>query len=390
MSQRLNRRFEKSRILRVLLVCISIVITIAVFEILIRLISPGMDLNYNWCYHPILGWTQVPGNIYEIMFSGRKILVQFNAKGFRDVEHTEKKNPEVKRIVLIGDSFSEAAQVYLNEVYFSLLESKLNRQSNEKWEVINLGVGDFGTAQEWIALNEYGWNYSPDIILHQIFPLNDICNNQIELFELCKSDNDRYRPYFVETNGGLRLTFKPPVRNFMRKHLISYCLTEISLNRFLAPNPVESEKRRQVRLREKKFPKLDPILYTYATDHEQIPQIAKGWTLTEKILQKIISDCRRRHVPYVAVIIPFDASVDKPTWHEFSSTLPPPRLIRDYPDRRLQKFFDENGVPSVPLMDVLEGHSPSSLYAYGHFTVYGHSLTAQAIYEKLDAAGLLK
>lgn len=285
---------------------------------------------------------------------------------------------------MLGDSFSEAAQVNLNETYFHLLQDKLNKGAN-KWEIINLGVGDFGTTQEWIALNKYGWNYSPDLILHQIFPFNDICNNQIELYELCKSDNDIFRPYFKESNQGLQLTSKQPVRNFLRRNFISYCLMEISLFRFLDTNPVEDENRRQLRLKEEGFGKVDPLYYTFASEQDQIPQISKGWKLTEKILQQIISECRNRNVPYLGMIIPFEGSIQRETWKAITQKLAPPRLIRDYPDRRLQKFFNEMQVPSVVLIDTFEGHSPESVYAPGHLSVYGHLLTAEAIYKTLHA-----
>ena len=389
MTARQAGRFKNSKILRLSLVFISILLTITLFEIAIRLISPDIKLNYNWCYHQTLGWTQVPGSNYEHPLPERKIQIQFNSKGFRDIEHTYTKHPDVQRIVIIGDSFSEAAQVELVETYFSQLKTKLDTQ-NKKWEVINLGVGDFGTAQQWIALNEFGWKYSPDIILHQIFPLNDICNNQIELFDLCKSNNDFLRPYFVERNGQLQLKARHPIKNYLRKQFISYRLTEVFWHRFLVKNPKEIEKRRQIHLREMKLDNLEPLLYTYASDRDQISKIAKGWTITEKILEKIINECRLKNVAYMAMIVPFEATINQTTWEEFSSGLPPPELIRDYPDRRLQKFFDRYGVPSLALIETFNGLAPDSPFYQGHFSVDGHSMVAEAIFQKLNERGLLK
>jgi hypothetical protein len=381
-------RFKNSKLLRLCLVFISILIAITFFEIAIHLISPDINLNYNWCYHPTLGWTQVPNSKYEHTVSGRKIKIEFNSKGFRDVEHMYAKKPNVRRIVIIGDSFSEAAQVQFAETYFNQLETKLSQ--HEKWEVINLGVGDFGTAQQWIALNEFGFKYSPDIVLHQIFPLNDICNNQIELFDLCKSNNDFLRPYFVEKNGQLQLETTQPVRNYLRKKFISYRLTEIFWHRFLVRNPQENEKRRQILLKEQNFGNIEPLLNTYSSEIHQIPEIVRGWAITEKILAKIMNECRQKNVKYAAMIVPFSVTINQPTWEQFDSVLKPQHLIRDYPDRRLQNFFDRSGVPSLALIDTFDGLHPDTPFLQGHFSAQGHSIAAEAIYQKLSEVDFLK
>ncbi|RKZ76141.1 MAG: hypothetical protein DRR19_28845, partial [Candidatus Parabeggiatoa sp. nov. 1] len=213
----------RERIGKVSLVFISIVIGVLIVELTVKMFNIGVNININWESHPILGWSQTPNGQYDYEpIAGTKVHVEFNSQGFRDVEHPVEKPPGVKRIVLIGDSFSESAQVNMADTFYRQLENFLNVSGQEKWEIINLGVGDFGTAQQWLALTEIGLKYSPDLVLHQIFPLNDICNNSIDLYGLCSSKNDLYRPYFVESGGKLQLTTKQPVRNFLRHHLVSY------------------------------------------------------------------------------------------------------------------------------------------------------------------------
>src|SRR5207249_2550970 len=114
----------------------------------------------------------------------------------------------------------------LDQTFFRLLEERLNRTTTERWEVVNVGVGDFGTAQEWLALTRFGLPLAPDVVLLQIFPLNDVCNNSIELFDLCRSKNDPYRPYLIDAESGLILTSAQPVRNFLRRHLKIYGVVE--------------------------------------------------------------------------------------------------------------------------------------------------------------------
>jgi hypothetical protein len=185
-----------------LLLGASVLVGIALFEVGVRALGIDYNLSPNWRYHPILGWSQVPGASYDVVVQGRPVHVSFNALGFRDQDHQLAKPPGVKRIVVIGDSFCEAVQVNVEETFWKTLERLLNQRDSSagnptRWEVINLGVGDFGTAQEYIALRDYGLAFHPDVVIQEIFPLNDICNNSIGLYGLCRSHNDRYRPYFV-------------------------------------------------------------------------------------------------------------------------------------------------------------------------------------------------
>ena len=115
-------------------------------------------------------------------------------------------------MVILGDSFSEALQVPVEQTYFRLLEQHLNGAGVGRWEVFNFGVGDYGTAQQLRLLIEHVAAYRPDVIIHQIFPLNDVCNNTLALAGLCKSTNDRYRPYPVWRNGSIEWQSAEPRR----------------------------------------------------------------------------------------------------------------------------------------------------------------------------------
>ena len=80
----------------------------------------------------------------------------------------------------------EAYQVPLEQSFPRLLEKKLQKAAKQKIEVINLGVGGYGTAQEYLSLKEEGIKYKPDLVLLAIYPYNDIRNNSYKIEkELC-------------------------------------------------------------------------------------------------------------------------------------------------------------------------------------------------------------
>lgn len=380
----------RKKVANIGLAIFSVIFAVVCVEAGIRLLGIEVNINPWWNYHPVLGWSQVPNGQYDSKYDGEPLHVEFNSLGFRDHEHTIDKPPGTKRIVVIGDSFSEATQVNMNEIYFVQLESLLNKNTDISWEVINLGVGDFGTAQQWLALTEFGLRYSPDVVVHQIFPLNDICNNSIELFGLCKSDNDRYRPYFVQEKGGLRLTSAQPFRNFLRRYLLSYGLVErYLLQRRGRPQYHDDIKYRQRYLENMGFPSLEVLLFTYVRDEDQIEEIRDGWGITEGIIRKIASLCRENKIQYLPVVIPFEGRLDS-IWEKFLKIIPPdPAIIQDYPEKRFAQFFSGLGVAPVLLRDVFQEHEDKVLpYRDGHLNPEGHRIVAEEIYRKIGSGGI--
>jgi hypothetical protein len=335
---------------------LQILICLVIGEIVVRIWAADISLNPNWKYHPVLGWSQIPNSKYDYkVVSGEIVSVSFNSLGFRDLEHTKPKPKGIKRILVLGDSISEAVQVNLQDTYFSLLQQKLNADSNQKWETINLGIGDFGTAQEWLTLNEFGLSYDPDIVILQIFPLNDICNNTIELFEVCGSLNDRYRPYFVESKGDLQLRQVQPFRSWFRRNIKLYGVLERSYYqekfRILGKT---ADQLRDERVRELGF-KISPVVYTYAPSNQQIPSINNGWSLTEKIIKKISDLAKRRNIKLIVLVVPFEFAIGNSNWISFCDDKSAGiELIKDYPEQRLGAFFNRMGIPGLMLLNTFE------------------------------------
>ena len=368
----------------VLLVVGGIAVGLGVIEIAVRVAKIDYNLSPNWKFHPVLGWSQVPNARYDATLDGRPLHVSFNAMGFRDRDHERTKPRGVKRIVVIGDSFSEAVQVNIEDTFHRRLEQLLNESDGHRWEVINLGVGDFGTAQQYIALVQYGLAFDPDVVIHQIFPLNDICNNSISLYELCRSHNDRYRPYFVETDGELRETYGQPFRNWLRRHSASYSAFEywlLKLDDFDPQSP--EDRRRPGRLLKRGYTGLDPLLYTFVADSLQPSSIKDGWRITEKLIERIVTVSRDRGATYVGMVAPFELTLI-PAWDEFARLQPPLSTDRLYPERRLASLFDRLGVPGVILAQEFQPYLAEVVpFVGGHFSAAGHHRAAEALHRVL-------
>ena len=111
---------------------------------------------------PQLLWKLEPNRKFE---TGDDVT-QINAIGLREtlLPTTPKKTNE-KRILVTGDSSIYGWGVKDNETYAVYLERELRRRFRNPIEVINLGVPGYSTEQTIKLLEQYGWNYQPDLLI---------------------------------------------------------------------------------------------------------------------------------------------------------------------------------------------------------------------------------
>ena len=127
--------------------------------------TPGFFLS-----DPVLG-QRLAAN-YDGWFAG--VPARTNSLGFRDTrEYTIPKPPGTFRIIVLGDSVTFGHGATYETSYPYLLEQRLRSWNPQvKWEVWNLGVPGYNTAQELAYLNEVGERYQPDLVVVGFF-LND-------------------------------------------------------------------------------------------------------------------------------------------------------------------------------------------------------------------------
>jgi len=150
---------------------------------------------------PITGTSYIPNSRGWYTEEGRA-YIQINSAGLRDREHSLEKAPNTIRVAVLGDSYSAAHEVPMENTFWSVVERDLNRhfaRNVKKIEVINFGIFGHGPAQEYLTLHHKVWDYSPDIVLLAMFTGNDISDNHRGLRG---KDN---LPYYVYEGNNLVL-----------------------------------------------------------------------------------------------------------------------------------------------------------------------------------------
>jgi lysophospholipase L1-like esterase len=121
-----------------------------------------------------------PARLYELrpgvdeVVGRQRVHIRINAAGFRDDRNWTVPKPEgVRRVLVIGDSYTFAGKVPLEQTYPQRLESLLNaRTASPRHEVLNLAVPGYNARQQRLNLEERGLGFEPDLVI-VAFVLND-------------------------------------------------------------------------------------------------------------------------------------------------------------------------------------------------------------------------
>jgi hypothetical protein len=182
---------------KLLLLSFGLLFGLLISEISLRVLGYSYPLFYTTDYDR--GFALQPGIEGHYQREGES-YVRINSDGLRDREHAKAKPAGTVRIAVLGDSFSEAMHVPIEQTFWSLLERKLqecNAFPGKQVEVINFGVSGYGTAQELMTLRQKVWAYSPDLVVLAFTTYNDIYDNSRAL------SRTEEVPYFVYRNGEL-------------------------------------------------------------------------------------------------------------------------------------------------------------------------------------------
>lgn len=153
--------------------------------------------SYYWAVfqlpHEQLGWLPLAETSSRQDDEGHAEVV-VNQEGFRGAD-INPKSAEIYRILVLGDSFTEAVQVELEQTWWHQLPQPLQHCLPFKprsVEVVNAAVSGFSTAQSLRVLQAFGEAYQPDLVLLMFFQGNDVLENSPQL------DDNPMRPYLVE------------------------------------------------------------------------------------------------------------------------------------------------------------------------------------------------
>lgn len=138
----------------------------------IRPLHPAYDV---FTHHPRWGWHHVPDGEVVFVKLGVEQPIRINSKGLRERELPYRSDPDVFRVLVVGDSAVVGFEVPPEAVFTRVAERAL-RDRGHAVEFINGGTRGWGTDQAYLFIADEGLKYEPDLVLYW-FNGNDLDDN---------------------------------------------------------------------------------------------------------------------------------------------------------------------------------------------------------------------
>lgn len=363
-----------------------------------------------------IGWVHVPNVRMNWTGNGEyDVDVQINSAGLRDYEHTYEKSPGTFRILILGDSFTEAIQVPLEQTFPVQLEKCLAGRMAQRVEVINAGVSGYGPGEELLFFRHQGVKYQPDLVLVAIFIGNDILNMRVDSGSTLLEVTGGYQ-FFLQDGqlkqrwvdwAGLDPNSSELERFFRRNSRLYYVLKSPDSR---VPHwwedvteswGLELARAENATFQIQKSDELpgwpayadDPRLIIFARNFPDNPVVSPNirelWELFKAPFLELQTQVEAPGAKLAAIIIPMGPQVHKTMYDDwvagYTETYPglrPEDWDVAAPDKAIEAFLLEHHIPVLDLLPGFQAYTQvnDELIYFprdGHFNEKGHFLTAE-------------
>ena len=385
---------------------VGTVLAVLIAEALLQVMFPRVEMDCP-CFqpNPYFGGAYIPGaRGWAARFPEFAVPIQINSRGLRDSEFPYEKPASTYRVLVLGDSFTAALNVPLQNTFHKVLMNRLNENggaSKRRFEVISAGYNGFGTDLELLFFRHEGFKYKPDLVVLAFFgnDLTDVSASYKPYF----TPADGF-PYFALRDGKLDLRNFPgridarPGANATSEGQAGFADT---VRRFLR------EKIRTVRLlwdfasqvksslmgREESGDSTGPLdkqpqyithLASYPPDMEDAQALWKALAL------QLRDEVRAAGAELVVMDIPWRESVEPRYWEALMRARPDAKAMSwdlDRPDNFVDTFLTQEGIPHLTLLPYLRAYARQGRELYyrgdGHLNVEGHRVTGELLFEWL-------
>jgi len=388
---------------------VSVCLTLLVIEAALRVAYPFTQPSWPGIHRPF-GFSFRPGATVR-WTNVRDFCVEqkANSLGFLDREPPVLSDPEEFRILVLGDSFVEAAQVQPAEKTHLLLEAGLRtRYPDRQIRVSALGFSGSGTGDQLAFYDRFRDRFQPHLVII-LFVKNDFANNSLLLESVRNGWDPAHvpRPFFTRVDGVLRrgevdiawgehLLVTPPARSpagepGVLSRLSAYSTTAAWIGaRLSAPAQVQEQlyAERLSELRGNPAYRLALADWEYPRDEDMDamffaeampPLFEEAVAITGHILDEFRARAARDHFRLLLVAADNFSQPPQPKKR---------KLLADGQLRRLRQLAHQRGLAVLDLGEYFTTHGDQGATTFsrdGHWNRTGHRLASTAIEEYLAA-----
>jgi hypothetical protein len=353
---------------------------------------------------PLIGWV-LKSNAQSVHTTREDLVIpiETNSLGLRDNEHAYQKPDGTFRILVIGDSFTEAIDVYLEESFPFIVEQCLKQHLAQPVEVISGGVSGYNTGDEYLFYKNEGVKYSPDLVVLALYIGNDFSGLERTTEERMVTGFGGFR--FRLKNGELNQTWiswESPQdgqtsalelvlrRNSLLYRVLAHPESKIywffrDLKDNLAPLVQSGMDKGDNRLNWK--------YYFHASEFYNSPDIPSQtkeiWAVFQAVVSQLKQEVEANEAQLVTAVIPTDYQVSKRARERVTGNILAMHYDEveamdwrlDEPNLSILQAMKQQQIPTLDLLPYLLAHEEAGgapLYFDGfgdeHFNRGGHKL----------------
>ncbi len=369
----------KKILLNIIVLIASLFISLIFLEIILRFIVPLplactlLDEDKELVYRNKANIDYLDKNPeYRVRYST-------NNNGIRDSEILKSNKGEKElRIFTIGDSFTYGLGLNLEETFQFKLENKLKDNLNKDINVINAGVGGYGSKQSLELLRIEIENYQPDIVLFSFY------NNDV-------IDDTRYERFIFEKNCVISKDVGE-VRKFLFFNSRTYIVYETYKN-FLTQGikPIRNALYKIRNLLNIVGLAEEAKIGTPILEKQYSDDLKVGWSNTLGNIKEMKSLCRKNDCDFILVYIPDRIQVNNDFRKDYliRNNLNKENFNFQKPSIILGNFSKKNRIIYIDLMEEFNklniDYNRLSVY-YGldpHFNENGAEVWSDVLFEKI-------
>ena len=309
-----------------------------------------------------------------------EVYTRINSHGLRDRE-IPYEHGTTPRMLLLGDSFTEALQVEQEQTFAKLLEQRLGV------DVVNGGDSGYGTDNALLFFMHEGWKYHPDLVVLMFNTSNDVLENDNELL---RATNFPYpdKPYFDLADGRLTLRRYPLRTPGIRRRMQEW--SNLVLQRHSALYRRLATLWLAVTLPEAHAAPPPTVGEALPRDvyRKEYPDVwREAWRITRGLVLRLRREVEARGSRFAVVVLNGKEEI-WPPYADLSRNrrprLTPDQWDLDKPNRLATQFLRRRGIPAIPLLDAFRAHfretGAAGYYSLDvHWNTIGHDLAARTI-----------
>ena len=363
----------------VLILSITSLLCLLALEGAVRVIEPKKVLReYFEQPHPVFHHRFVPGASGFYKSAEFNVSYSINSLGLRHREIPRKKPEGTKRVLLLGDSFTEGNGVEGKDAFPAQVQALVDAAGlPTRWEVINAGEGSYSPLLEYLLLKKQLIDLEPDLVILNL-DLSDVYDD-IQYTKLATFDvsgdplavladpEKKPGPWYVEATYSVKDFLKDNARlyNFLRRRIAPL---------MMAPPDTSGDVR------------VDK--YAMIRDGYD-PGDGRDWSLTFDYIERIRNLLAARGIPLWLTVYPYAHQISPREWHGgrvfwgFEQN----RVYTAAPQKKVEELGRKRGIRVINMTDAFLERSKKEFplyFAYdGHFLPAGHAVAAEVIFQHL-------